>query len=463
MMNVLRLDLENEELAVGEYAGAQANRSRFIVAFRHPGDDDPQLVYLALNTALEPALRRAGLPRYPGAVFLAGTEIPLWGGPLVAFALAKAGTIPVSHGVLSKSVMDTIMHTLVDTPMPIALAPEGQVTYYSHVVPDLDQGTAQIGIWAQGRLADRAKKAGTEPIIVNILPVGVIYRFPRETWGRLDRFTRECERMVGIDSVLPETLRPLARKRGRDTVGTADGETLLAHFRLRFTELWEHIVGVAVAFYANTYNYRERLELVEAGVDSSAEAEGGRAAEAAAGEIRSRGARTEERARALCEFAMDCAERYFGYEGSGTLRERVMFLRTHSMKLAFSERPRGAKRTWLERRLAERACADAYWLHRHQELVDLSWYLSEYTVTQNDTFDQAVETAQNLQDLAQRLVGGSFGSRRKYFRKAAVLRFGTPIPVMPNEGAGRKEAMVTLSARLREAFEALLDPVRKGE
>ena len=38
-----------------------------------------------------------------------------------------------------------------------------QVTYYSHVMPDFDQGTAQIGLWAQGRLDDRAKRAGTDP------------------------------------------------------------------------------------------------------------------------------------------------------------------------------------------------------------------------------------------------------------------------------------------------------------
>ena len=40
MMKVYRIDLENPERAVEQYAGALAGKSRFLIAFRHPGDDD---------------------------------------------------------------------------------------------------------------------------------------------------------------------------------------------------------------------------------------------------------------------------------------------------------------------------------------------------------------------------------------------------------------------------------------
>ncbi len=440
MMDVYRLDLENESAAIEQYRAACAGKSRFLVAFRHPGDNDPQLAYLTLNSRLNRGLRKAGLPAHQGAIFLASTEIPLWGGPVVSFALKNAGTIPVSHGALSKSTMDTIMATVMDSPVPVAIAPEGQVTYYSHVMPDFDQGTAQIGLWAQGRLDDRAKRAGTDPVTVNVLPMGVIYRFPTETWARLDRFTRDCENWLGYSRELPASLRKASRKKGHADTGSAEVTELTAHFRRRFATLWSRLADAAAAFYANAYGYDEK----------TAEGQGMWPTEA------EDPARTELRFRALCEFAMDRAERYYGVTAKGTLRERVMFLRAHSMKLAFSATPKGQKRTWLSERMAERACGDAYWLHRHQELVDLCWYLTAHTVTENETFDRLVETAQNLTDLAQRLVGGNFGTRRRYFRKAVVIRFGSPIPVSESLALGRREAMGAISARIREGFEALL-------
>jgi len=439
MMDVHRLDVEREDRAVSQYLGAERGKSRFIVAFRHPGDNDPQLVYVSLNTRINRALRKAGLPGHRGAIFLAGTEIPLWGGPIVAFALRHAGTIPVSHGVLAKSTMDTIMATLTDSPTPIAIAPEGQVTYYSHVMPDFDQGTAQIGLWAQGRLDDRAKRAGSEPITVNILPVGVIYRFPKETWARLDRFTRDCEAMTGYEGAIPTELRKAARRRGGAEADSAESRALIAHFRQRFAVLWSRLADEAVSFYKKAYGYDEAAALPEAPPAGLASP-----------------SFTELRFRALSEFAMDRAERYYGVEAKGSLRDRVMFLRTHSMDLAFPAAPAGRERTWLEKRLAERGCGEAYWLHRHQELVDLAWYLTAHTVTENETFDRLVETAQNLTDLAQRLVGGSFGSRRRYFRKAATVRFGEPFPVSECLAKGRREAMIAVSSRIREGFEALL-------
>lgn len=428
MMKVYRIDLENPERAVEQYAGALAGKSRFLIAFRHPGDDDPQIVYLAFNSLINPWLKKAGLPAHLGAIFLAGSEIPLWGGPLVALVLRKAGTIPVSHGTLSKSTMDAIMATLTDTPTPIALAPEGQVTYYSHVVPDFDQGTAQIAMWAQGRLDDRFRKGQAPAAQVNVLPVGVVYGFPKETWRRLDRFVRDAERMAGLERALPRELRKAARRKGGESPESREAKALLEHFRERIKILWERIASEGIEYYRRAYQYQGDEP----------------------------GASTEDRMRALCGFAMERAEAYYGYQGKGSLRERVMFLRTHSMALAFAPKPRGKKATWLERRLAERGAGDAYWLHRHQEIVDLSWYLTENTVTGFATFDRAVESAQNLLDLAQRFVGGNFGTRRKYFKKAVSLRFGQPIAVSESLQKGRREAISDISDRLRKGFEELL-------
>lgn len=459
MMDVYRLDLENEERAVEQYRSAAAGKTRFLVAFRHPGDNDPQLAYLVLNSRINKALKKAGIPAHQGAIFLASTEIPLWGGPVVTFALKNAGTIPVSHGALSKSTMDTIMSSIMDSPVPVAIAPEGQVTYYSHVMPDFDQGTAQIGLWAQGRLDDRAKKAGTESVAVNILPMGVIYRFPEETWARLDGCTRDCENMLGYSGEIPLALRKAAKKKGHVDADSIQARELCSHFRGRFAELWSRIADAAVSFYTTAYGYDEAKALAGAG-----SVQAGVGSVQADNSVPSAGspigpgtpANTELRFKLLCGFAMDRAEQYYGVAAKGTLRDRVMFLRAHSMDLAFPPAPEGRERTWMEQKLAERGAGDAYWLHRHQELVDLSWYMNAHTVCENETFDRLAETAQNLTDLAQRLVGGSFGSRRRFFKKAVTVRFGTPIPVSESLALGRREAMGAISKRIREGFEALL-------
>jgi len=404
-MNICDIRVVGPDLLCDQYRKAMAGGSRFMVAFRHPGDADPQLMYLAMNTLLKKAYRRAGLPARPGAHFIAGAEIPLWGGPLVAWTLSKAGTIPVSHGSSSRQTMEIILDTLCSSIEPVVLAPEGQVSYVSSSQPDIDKGAAQLALWALQRLQARASPVQE----VCILPVGIHYTYRRETPKRLDTFLAKLEVMV-------------SRK--------AQSGRTLPEFADRLRLIWQNILDKAEAWYTRVYGFHTDTMIDQANL--------------------------RERSFYLCEFALQRAEAYYGRSSGGTLRDRVMYLRAHTAKLTFTSDPAMPDHSEFERQLYERAAQEAYWLHRHQEIADLAWYLHEHDIGESLDFHVQVEAAANLYDFATRFFGGSFGTRSLYFRKSVELRFAPAIAVASESQLGRKAALQIVSDQLAKAFQDVL-------
>lgn len=433
ILGVDQVEMENREYLTREFLDAYAGKSRFLIAFRHPGDNDPQVMYVALHTLMGADYRKAGLPRHPGGLFVASAEIPLWGGALATWALKNAGTIPVSHGSTSKSSMDTIVKSIIEQPGPICLAPEGQVSYFSQAEPDMDEGTAQLCLWAKGRLETRANKSGEQPAQVpeiRVLPVGVVYRFPKETWNRLNQFLLDIEAVLGMAVCTSPLLDAHGKAHGNQGTDQDWWQELRNYFRDRLARLWVTILDRGEGFYRRVYGYQKQDGLAD----------------------------PEARTMALAVFAMERAEAYFGKLPKGDLRERVMFLRSHSMDLSFVADPSFKDQPFMEKLLAERACGEAYWLHRHQEFADLAWYMKNEHVLGASSFDELVESAQNLADLAMRLVGGNFGKRRRFFKKTVVLRFGPSLGWKSNKDTPRRAALAEMTGALRTSFLDLLGP-----
>jgi len=66
-----------------------------------------------------------------------------------------------------------------------------------------------------------------------------------------------------------------------------------------------------------------------------------------------------------------------------------------------------------------------------------------------------VETAQNYYDLVSRLEGGNISNRVSLRRREAAVIVGEPLDagtILAAAGAGRKEAVARLSARLEKAY-----------
>lgn len=404
-LNVRSVSIKGAEALALLYREAGEGRSRFLVAFRHPGDADPHLVFWALHSLLGRQLRRSKADMDPastggrfGGRFLSGSEILLWGGPLVRWALRNAGTVPVTHGRQDRATLDAVVNAIVESPLPVVLAPEGQVTYHTGTVQALDAGAPRLALWASDRLA-----ASGNPLPVRIVPLAVDYAYGEEARSRLPRFLSRLERRCG----LPES------------------PALTAHERLGC--IGNRLVETAERFYQATYGQAPAPE----------------------------GSSLRERILRLVEGALAREEAFYGLAPSADFRTRVMTARAGTMERVFRPARDWESMSPLEREMARRAAGEAFYLDRHQQLADLAEYLDPAYAEADGPFDRLVEAAQNLWDLANRLAGGDIGDRSRTFPKDVVLTVGGSVTVERRPGEKTKEASARVLSELRREFETL--------
>lgn len=404
-LRIRSVKVEGAGILGRQYEEARRGESRFLVAFRHPGDADPHLAFWFLNVRLPRELRR---PRKDfGARFVSGDEIALWGGPLVRWALRNAGTVPVRHGYLDRPAMDALVDAIAESPTPVALAPEGQISYHVGSVPALDEGTARLAIWAAGRLG-----ATGRPLPIRIVPLAVEYRFSAAALARLPSFLSQLERRCGL----------------------ADGGSEAP--RARIERIWDRMVGLAEDHYARVYGQAPAP----------------------------RGSGLRERLELLLEGSITRLEAFYGLTpgtGAGSeLKARTMAARSAAMARVFYNRGRWESMSPLERGMARKAAAEAFFIDRHQQLVDLGEYLDPaYAGPEGSRTppDRLIELAQNLWDLAQRLEGGDVSTRTGVFSKDVVLRVGDPIEAAPRNGEKSRSAARRITEELHAGFVALAE------
>jgi hypothetical protein len=217
------VEFRHPERIVEAWRDAQENRSRLILAFRHPYGDEPQLLSFAFDLLVTRAARSMGrpLPRRPHARFVHGYEVPLWSGTLVRWILPRVGAVPVYHVKFDSSSVGRLRKILLDDPDPLALAPEGQVSYRSETLPRLENGAARLAFWCAGDL----ERAGRSEDVV-VLPVSVHYRYDERDTGKLDRLVAGTELSCGI------------------VPGRGSMEERLRSLELRLLELAEALYGI---------------------------------------------------------------------------------------------------------------------------------------------------------------------------------------------------------------------------
>jgi hypothetical protein len=417
------VELRHAERLVEAYRAFFSGEARLIIAFRHPYGDEAQLMAYVIGRLLagEAASRGVRYPRPPHAHFVHGYEVPLWGGAFERWLLPRAGAVPVHHALLDRKSIERIRALMRDGDFPLALAPEGQVSYTSEGLPRLEPGAAYICAWCAEDLAAAGR---TERIV--ILPLSVHHRWDVASEAALDRLIGRIEKRCGA---APGIAR------------AADGGS-----------------GEAGGDAKNVVRFR-RLNAIADAVLEAAERHYGRYCGLAP--PKPGAAARSARLAALREAALESAERALRLAPEGDAIARVYRIR-HACwdRIYRADLPDLKALPSLARSLADRAAGEAWYASRHMELVDLAFYLDFDRLKASDPLSLFIETAQNYYDLISRLEGGNISNRVSLRRKDAEVIVGEPLDagtILAAAGEGRKESVARLSARLEKAFLACIE------
>ncbi|NCC65885.1 MAG: hypothetical protein EOM15_14665 [Spirochaetia bacterium] len=132
--------------------GFKAKKNILIFAFRHSAKEDAPLLLVGIrNTHLR---------------FLYGRDVLNWAGKVTSFIFPRLGFIAVQNRGTNKEGLSFLKNEVQKGKFPLALAPEGQVTYHMYRCSPIQIGVANIALWAL--------ETGKE---VSIVPLAVGYRY----------------------------------------------------------------------------------------------------------------------------------------------------------------------------------------------------------------------------------------------------------------------------------------------
>jgi hypothetical protein len=396
-----RIDIRNADILVHEVLASMTGGKRLIIAFRHPFGDEAQLISWTMTSGVEREARRLGikLPYRPLALFVHGYEVPRWGGALVRFLLPRMGAMPVHHSKLDSGGMARIRRVIEDGPYPLAIAPEGQVSYTSGDIPRLEQGTVRLGF----QIAEKLAAAGRSEHVV-ILPLSVHNRYGPRAIRSLLRLVARIESFTGTE--------------------LAGGDSAMDGLSSRLSACLEHLLGLAGKQYGLPVNP---------------------------------GRSVHDRVEDIVEASLCAAERILGIDrGPDDALDRLYRIRQigwDRIYLLPGEDPR--RMPPLGRAIADRHAGEAWYALRHMELADFAWYFRSPPPPDAAPLDVLVEYTQNLWDLANRLAGGAISGRINVKPKRAVVVAAPTIDLserLPELALGRKAAYGSATSALENMY-----------
>ena len=362
---IARIVVKSDKVFFEAFRRALAGESRCIIAFRHPNGGEPQLLAWTFLFKFRKLAAKIGIrfPRTPHAFFVYGFEVVRWGGWTARFVMPNLGALPIHHSKMDRQGMSRIFRVVTEGPYPLALAPEGQVSYSTDTVPRLEPGAIRIGFSVAERLAESNPECPVE-----ILPVSVYFRFG--AWGKLsmEKLLKKVEKLTGFSG------------RGREKLP----------FTERLRRCREHILEV------NETRYQIKS-------DTSLS--------------------FEERLDAVINAAMETAERMIGLKSEGEHFSRMYRLRQYCWdKIYLPNVENLNKMSRVERSSRDLQAGEAWYIGRHQEIVDFCWYFRVPLPMEDTALHCKIEYVQNLWDFANRSMGGAYPDRVSIFPRRVIIQ-----------------------------------------
>ena len=406
---VARIVLKDSMPLIEPFRRALAGESRCIIAFRHPNGGEPQLItwFVLFKLWFYARRKKVHFARWPHTVMVYGYEVARWGGWPARFVMPNVGAMPIHHSKMDSKGMARIYKTITEGLYPLALAPEGQVSYTTDVVPRLEAGIIRIGFRAAQMLVDK-----NENTPVEILPISVHFRYG--PWGRLtiEILIKKIEKICGFPSREAKNLS--------------------------FTERLRRCREKILEINESRYNIKNDASLS-----------------------------FEERLESVIFTALETAERMLGIREKGDFFARLYKVRQTCWDRIFLSDVNsldGMPR--IERSVKDLGAGEAWYISRHQELADFGWYFRRPLPTDETVFHNRVEYVQNLWDFASRTMGGALLNRANIFPKKVIIQAGDVINLserLPQYKVNKKSTVASSLADLEKSFLDCVDKMNRME
>ena len=401
---VTKVVLKGDTL-VYAFKRALAGESRCIIAFRHPNGGEPQILewYFLFKLRRYAAKMGVRFDRRPHAVFAYGYEVVRWGGWVARFILPNVGGMPIHHSKVDSQGIARLRKAIIEGPYPLAIAPEGQITYSADTVSRLESGALRIGFQAVQQMADKNINCPVE-----ILPISVHYRFGIVGKRSKERLLRKIENYCG----LPKKTRNLPLDE-----------------RLKLCR--DHILEANEKRYNINNNgslsFNERLELV-------------------------------------INAALETAERMLGIKSEGD-----SFSRMHKVRQICWDRiylpgiDKLEHLTYIQRNTIDLGAGEAWYIGRHQELVDFCLFFRSPPPTEKSSLHSKIEYIQNLWNFACRTMGGAVDDRNNIFVRKVIIQPGQIINLSDYLSEYNKDKKTTVSTVMSKLERAFLDCIDEAD
>jgi len=398
LLGIAKIILSGEKIVFDVFQRALSKKSRCIIAFRHPDGREPQLLgwFFLFKLKALAAKSKVRFERRPHAIFIYGYEVVRWGGALARIFMPNLGAIPIHHTKIDSKGMERIYSAIIDGPYPIALAPEGQVSYSADTLPRIEHGIIRIGFQAANRLANKNMDCPLE-----ILPLSIHYRYGRKGKAAMEKLLKKIEKLCGFSRRETETLS----------------------FTERLSKVREFILQI------NETRYR----------------------------VKSDASLTfDQRLDRVVNTALETAERLLGLKSEGAFFPRLYKVRHDCWDRIFLPGTDSLKDTpRLKRAVMDLSAGEAWHISRHQELADFGWYFHHPLPTEETALHQKIEYVQNLWDFANRTMGGAFADRKNIPVEKVIIKAAPVINLserLARYKADKKAAVAEATADLEKAF-----------
>lgn len=409
--SISNIEAVNVEQLAKLYEQFQSGKIRLLLAFRHPSADDPFSMMYLMHYLLPQTARQQGiqLKSPTHAHFMYDRGIPLWAGPSIGWIYSKLGGTPIHRGKLDRTGLKSARNLLANGQFPLMAAPEGATNGHNEIVSPLEPGIAQMAFWC---VEDLQKVDRPEEVV--IVPIGIQYRYVKQTWNQVDQLLHSLEVDAGIKPKNPDRY-------------------------IRLYTIAEHMLTVMESFY--TKFYHQNLPSVE-----NAESN----------------ARLALRLQNLLNAALSVAEQYFNLQPKGSVIDRCRRLEQAAWDLIFREDLRLDELSPVDRGLADRVAEEASLRIWHMRLVESFVAVTGKYVIEKPSLDRFSETTLLLWDMITRIKGGNTFKRPKLGRQSVLITVGDPISVSDRASVyqsnrrAAKQAVSDLTQDLQTAMEKMI-------